>query len=310
MTGYDALREGAALIEAGARGKILAHGDDRVRLLHAMTTNHVEQLKPGEGLYAFFLSAQGRVLADVNLFKLEEYLLLDTEPETSRKVYDHLDKFIIADDVTLEDATGKLATVSVEGPRAIETLEKRGFPVPSAIYGIGDSDGIFVARVTITGADGAMLFMPRDRKDELAMRLALPVADPEAVEVVRLEHARPRYGVDFSEANIPQETGLQRALHFSKGCYIGQEIVERVRARGHVNKVLAALHVQGEASRGMKIHGAGKEVGEVTSAAFSPALGLTAAFAIIRAEALGTELTTSAGAPVRTLASEAGPMKC
>ena len=297
MTGYQELRESAALIDAGGRGKIFARGEDRVRLLHAMTTNHVEQLKPGEALYAFFLSAQGRVLADVNLFSLEDYLLLDTEPETARKVYEHLDKFIIADDVTLEDATPSMATLSVEGPSAVETLQAKGFNVTR---GIADSGGVLVARTTLTGADGAMLFVPSDRKAEVIANLALPVADDAAVNTVRLENARPTYGIDFSDANIPQETGIQRALNFSKGCYIGQEIVERVRSRGHVNKLLTPLTIEGAAERGTKIVSNGKEVGEVTSAAWSPALNVTVAFAIVRAEALAIELTTAAGARVKT----------
>src|ERR1700689_1594100 len=106
--GYAALREDAAWLDLSGRGKILATGEDRARLLHAMTTNQVETLKPGEGCYAFFLSAQGRILADVNLLCFEDHFLLDTEPETRRKLFEHLDRYIIADDVTLEDATDRV----------------------------------------------------------------------------------------------------------------------------------------------------------------------------------------------------------
>ena len=103
--GYTALREDAAWLDLSGRGKIRATGEDRARLLHAMTTNQVETLQPGEGCYAFFLNAQGRILADVNLLCFEDHFLLDTEPETRTKVYEHLDRYIIADDVTLEDQT-------------------------------------------------------------------------------------------------------------------------------------------------------------------------------------------------------------
>src|SRR5438105_12101383 len=102
--GYNALRENAAYLDLSARGKIFAAGEDRVRLLHAMTTNHIQRLQPGQGCYAFFLNAQGRILADVNLFVLEDRILLDAEPELGERLYQHLDKFIIADDVTLENA--------------------------------------------------------------------------------------------------------------------------------------------------------------------------------------------------------------
>src|SRR5919106_4918026 len=102
---YDALRNRAAYIDLSGRGNIRATGEDRVRLLHAMTTNHVEQLQPGTGCYGFFLTAQGRILADVNLFCMPDYILLDTEPETRQRVREHLERYIIADDVTLEDFT-------------------------------------------------------------------------------------------------------------------------------------------------------------------------------------------------------------
>src|SRR5213594_814680 len=120
--GYKALREKAAYLDLSARGKIFAGGEDRVRLLHAMTTNHIQQLQPGQGCYAFFLNAQGRILADVNVFVLPDRILLDVEPEVRERVYQHLDKFIIADDVTVEDASESLMALGIEGPRAEETL--------------------------------------------------------------------------------------------------------------------------------------------------------------------------------------------
>src|SRR5277367_5895120 len=116
--GYQALREDVAYLDLSARGRIYATGDDRARLLHAMTTNQVKELKPGEGCYAFFLNAQGRILADVNLFVLEDRILLDVEPELRERVLQHLDKFIIADDVTLEDVSESLTSIGIEGPAA------------------------------------------------------------------------------------------------------------------------------------------------------------------------------------------------
>ena len=130
--GYAALREDAAWLDLSGRGKIRAGGEDRARLLHAMTTNQVEALRPGEGCYAFFLSAQGRILADVNILCFEDYLLLDTEPETRTKVYEHLDRYIIADDVTLEDQTDQIATLAIEGPNAAAALAELGAPIPAA----------------------------------------------------------------------------------------------------------------------------------------------------------------------------------
>src|SRR5690348_17749510 len=124
--GYNALRDRAAWLDLSARGKIRLTGEDRARLLHAMTTNHIHQLQPGQGTYAFFLNAQGRILGDANVFCFEDHMLLDTEPETRQKLYEHLDRYIIADDVALEDVTTVVATVAVEGPEALAMLASLG----------------------------------------------------------------------------------------------------------------------------------------------------------------------------------------
>jgi folate-binding protein YgfZ len=302
---YQALRERAAWIGLDTRGKIKATGEDRVRLLHAMTTNHVQQLKPGQGCYAFFLSAQGRILSDVNLFCLPEYLLLDTEPETRQKVFEHLDKFIIADDVTLEDLTETLTTVNLEGPEAEEMLTVLKAPVPESPYGIEEWGDRWIARVNSTGSEGFSIFAPLEQKADLVAQLesaGAVEADEETANVVRIENAKPRYGADITESQIPQETQQKHALHFSKGCYLGQEIVERVRSRGHVNKHLAPLEVESEdtPNPGDKIQSGGKDVGEITSAAFSPARNKVVALGIVRVDA--QELTVN-GAPVLSLQS-------
>src|SRR5580698_1935221 len=126
--GYKALRETAAYLDLSTRGKIFASGEDRARLLHAMTTNQIQKLEPGQGCYAFFLNAQGRILADANIFVLPDRILLDVEPEARERVYQHLDKFIIADDVTLEDASDALGVLAIEGPQGAEALRAMGAP--------------------------------------------------------------------------------------------------------------------------------------------------------------------------------------
>jgi tRNA-modifying protein YgfZ len=118
--GYEALISGAALLDLSKRGRIRVTGEDRARLLHAMTTNHVQQMKPGDGIYVFFLNAQGRILADAYVLCFEDHFLLDTAPETREVVYGHLDQYIIADDVTLEDVTEQTFSLGLEGPKAIE----------------------------------------------------------------------------------------------------------------------------------------------------------------------------------------------
>jgi aminomethyltransferase len=305
MRGYEALREGAAWLDLSARGKILVRGEDRARLLHAMSTNHVQQLTPGAGCYAFFLNAQGRILADANILCRDEDILLDTEPETHPALAAHLDRYIIADDVTLEDATPRMATLAVEGPRAAGVAQALGLAVPPAPGAFAAARGVLAANLSHTGAPGFWIIAPAEAAAELTAAIeaaGAAAAGAEAARVVRLENGRPRYGEDITAAHLPQETGVLRALHFSKGCYIGQEIVERVRSRGHVNRLLARLEIDAPdaPAGGTPVEAGGKQVGEITSAAFSPARGRTVALGYVRAEHArpGTSLSV-AGAAAR-----------
>src|SRR6266852_2873040 len=249
--GYKALREAAAYLDLSARGKIFASGEDRARLLHAMTTNHVQQLKPGqdggEGCYAFFLNAQGRILGDANLFCFEEHFLLDTEPETRQKLFEHLDRYIIADDVTLEDVTAEMATIAVEGPHAGSVLAKLGAPIPEAPYGTQAWGDRVIARVSSTGSEGFSVFLPASGRPELTDQLAgVPEASADDARRVRIEHGHPRYGEEITERYLVQETAQTHAVNFTKGCYLGQEIVERVRSRAQIHRVLRRLEIDAQ----------------------------------------------------------------
>lgn len=289
MNGYQPLREHVAWIDLPGRGKIRVSGEDRVRFLHAMTTNQVEQLAPGHGQYAFFLNSQGRILADVYLFNLGESFLLDTEPETADKVFRHLDKYIIADDVTLSGETSEWSTLGIEGPDAAAALEALGAPAPASEYGIASWGERFVARAAATGPVGFRIFVPAAERPAIVAQLtgaAIPEADAEAARTVRLEHAKPRYGEEITERYLTQETGQLHAVNFNKGCYLGQEIVERVRSRAQIHRRLAAVRIRSAAAPppGTKLKVDGKDAGEIASAAFSPALGEVVALAYVRVE--------------------------
>jgi len=273
--GYMALREGAAWLDVSARGRIRVTGEDRARLLHALTTNHIQQLQPGESCYAFFLSAQGRVLADVNVFCQPDYLILDTEPETAQKVLDHLERYIIADDVTVEDIAPGTAAIAVSGPRTTEVARA--------------GEGSLVLEMSLTGGPDRMIIMPVGERDTLVRRLesaGAVAATAEDFRVVRLENGRPRYGDDISERYLAQETNQLRALNFQKGCYLGQEIVERVRSRAQIHRMLMPLRIEGQEppAPGTKLQAEGKDVAEITSAAWSPAVGQVVALAYVRTE--------------------------
>jgi len=286
MTGYDALRNRAAWMDLSARGKIKLTGEDRARLLHAMTTNHIQQLTPGSGCYAFFLNDKGRVLADANILCRPDYFLLDVEPETRQPLYQHLDRFIIADDVTLDDATEAIATIAVEGPLAAEVMQRAGAPLPEEDYSSLDWDQALVARLNSTGSAGFFIFAPVAEKAALISRLesaGAGPADAAAARVVRLEHGKPRYSEDISDRFLAQEANQPHALHFSKGCYLGQEIVERVRSRGQIHRVLKPLllETQEPPAPGTKLQADGTDA-EITSSAYSPDLEKVVALAYVR----------------------------
>ena len=236
---------------------------------------------------------------------MPDRILLDVEPEVRERVYQHLDKFIIADDVTLEDASDSLTAINVEGPVAAEVMFELSAPIPEDPWSHLDWNGRIVARVNVTGEPGFRIFAPKEQEATLIGELAmagLPPALAEETRVVRLEHAKPRYGEDIFENTLPQETQQMHALHFSKGCYIGQEIVERTRSRGHVNRMLVGLRIDSSEApaAGTKLSAEGAEVGEITSAAFSPGLGKVAALGYVRSQyaAPGTQLKAGGASAV------------
>ncbi len=282
--GYKALTKAAAVYDLSARTRIRLTGDDRARLLHALTTNHIQQLLPGHGCYTFFLNANGRVLADANVFVFAEHILIDAEPEVRRSLYAHLDHYIIADDVNLHDDSESTFGLAVEGPESAQVLCGLGLPAPGNEFAQEAWTDCTVARVTYTGEPGFRIFGPVERKQAVLDLLYLIPATPKDAETVRIEHGRPRYGADITIAQIAAETGQTHALHFQKGCYLGQEIVERVRSRGHVNKRLVSLVIEADAAPapGAKVQADGKEVGEITSSLASPASGKVAALGYVR----------------------------
>jgi aminomethyltransferase len=289
MTGYEALHHSAAWLDVSSRGRIAALGEDRARLLHAMTSNHIQQLTPGQGCYVFFLNAQGRILGDASILCRPDHFLIDTEPEIREKLFQHLDKYIIADDVTLEDRTGDTFEIAVEGPKADAILAAIGAPLPDAEYAQLGWNELLVANLTLTGAPGFRFLGPSSAKDALlaSLEAAGTVAGtPEEFRSTRLEHGKARYGEEITERYLPQETGQMHAVHFTKGCYIGQEIVERIRSRAQVHRHLMRVEIDAREPppAGTKFTSDGKDAGEIVSAAFAPALQKTAAMAYMKTD--------------------------
>jgi aminomethyltransferase len=288
--GYQALRRGAAWLDLSARGRIVARGRDRARLLHAIASNEVKKMTPGTGCYAFLLNPQGRIQADLCLFCHQDHFLIDTEPELREKVLALIKRYIIADQVELEDVTAATAAIGLEGPGAAAILTALGAPcdapVPLEAYAHAAWEDVTVAAVTATGQPGVRFFCPADKASALLDRLetagAVAASETDA-RLARIENGKPRYGEDIRETSLPQETQQMHAVSFNKGCYLGQEIVERIRAQGRVNKKLMRVVLEGGEAppAGTKTTVDGAEA-EVTSAVVSPDSGEVVALAYVR----------------------------
>ncbi len=288
-TGYIALHQNAAWLDVSSRGRLRITGEDRARLLHAMTTNQVQSLKPGQGCYAFFLNAQGRILGDANLFCFEDHFLMDMEPETRVKLAEHLDRYIIADDVTVEDVTDSTMAIVVEGPEAGTVLSDLGLKLPLEDRGWEAWGSRSIAHFSTTGIGGFCIFGPIAEKASLIAALAdIPEATAEEARTVRIEGGYPRYGEEITERYLIQETGQLQAVNFNKGCYLGQEIVERVRSRAQIHRLLTRLEIDTAQvpAAGTKLKfgdpASGDAGAEIVSAVYSPALGKVVAMAYVR----------------------------
>ncbi|PWU03061.1 MAG: hypothetical protein C5B51_19585 [Terriglobia bacterium] len=281
--GYEALRHGAAVLDLSSRGRFLVRGRDRARLLHNITTNEIKKLTPRSGCYAFLLTQQGRIQADLNLFCFADHFLIDTEPELRQQLPQLILKFKVADQVELEDVTETTASIGLEGPAAAAVLSSLNAPVPAQPYAHLPWGESTIANASITGQPGFRIFGPAAHASALESAGAKLASDVD-IRTVRIENGRPRYGDDIRETSLPQETQQMHAVSFNKGCYVGQEIVERIRAQGRVNRKLVRLSIDSPTApaSGTKLEADGKEAGEIMSAVYSPDSSGVAALAYVR----------------------------
>jgi folate-binding protein YgfZ len=283
---YLAARNGAVLADLGARGRIAVRGADRKTFLHALLTNDIALLAPGTGCYAALLTPQGRMVADMNVFELGEVLLLDVRPEVKDAVLQNFERMIFSEDVQLGDMSGGLGCIGVYGPRAAalaggvlgEDLTAIA-PFQSAQIGRGGQP-VVAARRDAMGLPGYLVFAPRDVMPGLAQEMfgaGAAILPPEVAEALRVEAGEPAFLVDMDGDTIPTEAGIEAtAVSYLKGCFPGQEVLVRIRDRGHgkVVRKLVGLTIEGDTvpAAGAAIVGGEKEIGRVTSAVMSPAL--------------------------------------
>jgi folate-binding protein YgfZ len=293
---YAAVRSSCGFLDLSHRALLQLTGADRLSYLQGMLSNDLRLLKPFEGQYATLLTQQGKVIADVRVLCSLNSFYLDFWENLKDRISEHLNRYLVADEVEIADRSDEYATLSIQGPQSEPYLRLLFGQVelPSQLLHHAmltvDGAAICVVRASHTGEAGFDLIAPKADLRNLAARLTesgKPISaawvGEEAQNILRVEAGIPRYGVDFSDDNLLLEVGIENAYSYTKGCYLGQEVVERIRSRGHVNKMLCGLLLEGpdSASAGDAVQADGKEIGRITSSVISPRLKRPVALAYL-----------------------------
>jgi folate-binding protein YgfZ len=302
MNSYEMALQGVGLVDRSSRGTVEVTGVDRTSFLHGLLTNDIKSLVPGRGCYAAWLTPQGRMITDMRVLVLEERILLDVRAVDVSRIAGRLEQLVFSEDVQIHDLTNELSQTRVVGPgapqavtEALASLTTRPLPVTadelehwtdyqSARF-LSAEGQVLVVRDDELGVIACDIYTSGRGDDVAAKRVweslqqqGIATLDHETTETLRIEAGRPLFGIDMDEETIPLEAGIEdRAISFSKGCYVGQEVIVRVTSRGHgrVARKLVGLALDG---RRVPAHGDAllakeREIGRITSATYSPRLG-------------------------------------
>jgi folate-binding protein YgfZ len=275
---YELLRHSAGLLDRSDRGKLLLTGSEAAEFLQGQVTNDVESLAPGTGCYALLLTHKGKIRTDMRVLRGDDWILLDTEAGGLAPLSKTVEMYSIGRDVRPSDVSSERAIISLIGPAARDLLDVS--PPDEEHAFVEGEHGLYVA--TNVGVD---VVAPSDSAGGLHAALGVEPVSGETAECVRIESGRPRLGVDMDDGTIPQEAGLnERAVSFTKGCYVGQETVARLHYRGKPNRHLRGLALASPAETGEVVSTPDKDVGVVASTCVSPLHG-PVALALLRREA-------------------------
>jgi tRNA-modifying protein YgfZ len=275
---YELLVERVGLVDRSERGKLLLTGAEAAEFLQGQVTNDVEGLAPGEGCYAALLTHKGKMRGDMRVLRGEDWIWLDTEPSVVAPLIQTIRMYGIGRDVRPDDVSEARVILSLVGPEARSALEREPSFEEHAF--VEDEHGLYVA--TDLGVD---VICATERVDEVRTALGVAEASEEAAECRRIETGRPRYGIDLDADTIPQEAGLnERAVSFTKGCYVGQETVARLHYKGKPNRHLRGLRLSEPAAPGDDVVLGDRSVGRLGSGCVSPQHG-PIALALLRREA-------------------------
>lgn len=304
MIDYAAVRDGGAgLIDLSSRGRLRVSGSEATMFLNGLITNDMKTLAENRWMPAAFPTVQGRLIGAVRVVRLKDAFVIDTDAESHEAVLKTVSRFTLAGDFHVKDLTTETALLSVQGKRAVEVVEKvletsvSDLPRDGVLETNWQNTPVTIIRATHTAEDGFDILI--DSAEGAQLRQALIDADAQAVspdvfEVLRIEAGIARFGHDMDETNVVTETNLDDAVSYTKGCYVGQEIIVRIKHRGHVAKKLTGLRFQTEKKiePGTIIKSSdGKEIGKLTSTAFSPKLEATIGLGYVRYEFLNPGTT-------------------
>jgi folate-binding protein YgfZ len=294
---YETLANSAALLDLSFRGRVCVLGSDREKFLHGQITNDIKRLRAGQGCYAALVNAKAKMESDLYVYKLQEELLLDFEPGLLSRVTLRLEKYVISEDVQVVDVSPHYGLLSIQGPHSAELLANVNLvpnlpekPLDFVSFKTDDGGDVYVMNQPRLGKAGYDLFIPTAALAHFVEPLSkqIPLSGWDAFEMARIHAGIPRFSVDMEETNLAPETEMQdRGISYSKGCYIGQEIIARIRTYGQVSKALRVLELPADIPtlpvHGTKLYKEGKEVGYITSAARTPRS--SRALAYVRKEA-------------------------
>jgi len=293
---YSAVRDGGAgVIDLSSRGRLLVSGSEAVMFLNGLITNDMKTLAVNSWMPAVFPNVQGRLIAAARIIHRDDGFLIDTENVTLETVTKLLERFTLAGDFRLRDLTGETAMLSVQGGNAAETLRQTLGETAAAVARgqvasaqLENGNEVTVIRATHTGEDGFDLLVDSNDASILSAPLQAAGAQPlgpEVEETLRIEAGVPRFGIDMDEMKVVTETNLDDAVSFTKGCYIGQEIIARIKYRGHVAKKLTGVTMEAKvalAGDAKILSEDEKEIGSITSATISPRMKHTIALAYVK----------------------------
>jgi folate-binding protein YgfZ len=295
LAGYAAVRDGGAgLLDLSSRGRLLVSGSEAVQFLNGLITNDMKTLAVNSWMPAAFANVQGRLLAAVRVIHRDDGFVIDTESTTRETVAKLLERFTLAGDFHVTELSAEMAQISIQGPTAAKLLsevvgEDLSRLSRSAVANVcWQNTPVTIIRYTHTAEDGFDLLLERSASEKLRGALLAAVTSlvsDEAFNILRLEAGIPRFGIDMDESNVVTETNLEDAVSFTKGCYVGQEIIVRIKHRGHVAKKLTGIVLERNVTieNGAKIISTDdKDAGRVTSSTFSPRLDRAIALGYVK----------------------------